>query len=232
MAENKELAKPPIGMDDGRLTVNDFESTWRLAQVYGSSSLCPKDYQNNPGNIVVAWDFGAQIGLGRGQSLASIAVINGRACLWGDAMIGLVQASGLLESHSETLEGEGESLTAVCSVKRRGEPTVHTVPFSVADAKKAGLWGKTGPWSSYPKRMLQLRARGYALRDKFADVLKGLQLAEEQRDIVETTAVSIPETVSLTRTAPAALPEASTPDPMLGESDKALDEIQTLLGSK
>lgn len=230
MAENKELAKPPIGMDNGRLTVGDFESTWRLAVVYGSSSLCPKDYQNNAANIVVAWDFGAQIGLGRGQSLASIAVINGRACLWGDAMIGLVQASGLLESHDETIEGDGEAMVATCTVKRRGEPTAHAVRFSVADAKKAGLWGKSGPWQSYPKRMLMLRARGYALRDKFADVLKGLQLAEEQRDIVETTAVSIPETVSLTAREPAALPEASTPDPMLGESDKALEEIQTLLG--
>jgi hypothetical protein len=54
--------------------------------------------------------------------------------------------------------------------------------FSVEDAKRAGLWGKQGPWSAYPKRMMQMRARGFALRDAFPDVLKGLITAEEAQD--------------------------------------------------
>jgi hypothetical protein len=57
-----------------------------------------------------------------------------------------------------------------------------TVKFSVEDAKRAGLWGKQGPWSAYPKRMMQMRARGFALRDAFPDVLKGLITAEEAED--------------------------------------------------
>ena len=60
--------------------------------------------------------------------------------------------------------------------------------FTVEDAKKAGLWGKQGPWQTAPTRMLKLRARAFALRDTFADALRGLQSAEEQRDVVETTA--------------------------------------------
>lgn len=48
--------------------------------------------------------------------------------------------------------------------------------------QKNQLWGKSGPWQQYPKRMLQMRARGFALRDKFADVLGGLISAEEARD--------------------------------------------------
>jgi hypothetical protein len=43
---------------------------------------------------------------------------------------------------------------------------------------KAGLWTKT-VWASYPKRMLKYRARAYALRDIFPDVLEGLYLKEE-----------------------------------------------------
>ncbi len=54
--------------------------------------------------------------------------------------------------------------------------------ISKEDAKKAGLWGKAGPWSQYPKRMLQMRARSFALRDKFADALSGLIMAEEAQD--------------------------------------------------
>ena len=57
--------------------------------------------------------------------------------------------------------------------------------FSEQDAKVAGLWGKSGPWKQYPKRMLQMRARGFNLRDNFADILGGLITAEEARDMPE-----------------------------------------------
>jgi hypothetical protein len=55
--------------------------------------------------------------------------------------------------------------------------------FSVADARAASLWGKAGPWKQYPQRMLQMRARGFALRDDFADLLRGVMSAGEARDI-------------------------------------------------
>jgi hypothetical protein len=66
-------------------------------------------------------------------------------------------------------------------VKRKGEPEYETT-FSVEDAKQAGLWGKPGPWTQYRKRMQQMRARGFALRDKFAHLLMGLISAEEAGD--------------------------------------------------
>lgn len=50
------------------------------------------------------------------------------------------------------------------------------------DARKAGLAGKQGPWTSYPKRMRQMRARAFALRDVFPDVLRGMPVAEELMD--------------------------------------------------
>ena len=50
------------------------------------------------------------------------------------------------------------------------------------DAKRAGLWTKAGPWQTYPRRMLQMRARSFALRDAFPDVLKGLISVEEALD--------------------------------------------------
>ena len=71
--------------------------------------------------------------------------------------------------------------TAYCKAKRRGEPEqVRT--FSDSDAKIAGLLGKQGPWMTGPKRMKQMRARGFALRDVFTDVLRGMGLAEEAMD--------------------------------------------------
>jgi hypothetical protein len=67
----------------------------------------------------------------------------------------------------------------------------------MADAKRAGLAGKSGPWSQYPERMLALRARGFALRNAFADALRGLITAEEAQDYpAAAVSVSQPEPVA------------------------------------
>ncbi|WP_460452623.1 recombinase family protein, partial [Alsobacter sp. SYSU BS001988] len=75
-------------------------------------------------------------------------------------------------------DGEA-SWTAVCQVRRKGERSWLVRSFDTADAIRARVWGKAGPWSEYPKRMLQMRARAFALRDGFPDVLGGLYLREE-----------------------------------------------------
>jgi hypothetical protein len=100
-------------------------------------------------------------------------------------MLALVRASGLLDSIKEEIIGEGDQTTAICSAWRRGEDNPIIGRFSVADAKRAQLWVKPGPWQQYPRRMLQMRARGFCLRDAFPDVLKGLYLREELEGVPE-----------------------------------------------
>ena len=51
--------------------------------------------------------------------------------------------------------------------------------FSIEQAKRAGLWGRQGPWSQYSERMLQMRARGFCVRNAFPDALKGCYIKEE-----------------------------------------------------
>ena len=164
------------------LALQSFDDAFRFSKMVASSEFAPKDFKNKPESCLLAIQHGSEVGLSPMQSLQSIAVINGRPTIWGDAAMALVQSSPACEYVREYTEGEGDNLTAVCEAKRRGYPAPTTVRFSVADAKKAGLWGKTGPWSQYPSRMLQLRARGFALRNAFADALRGLITAEEAQD--------------------------------------------------
>lgn len=162
------------------LTPSSLAEAMEFAGMMSKSSIVPKDYQNNPGNILVAIQWGMEIGLQPLQSMQSIAVINGRPSIWGDAMLALVRSSGLLEAINE----EVTDSKAVCTIKRRGEQEV-VREFSMQDAKQAGLAGKQGPWAQYPKRMLQMRARAFALRDVFPDVLRGVHVAEEAQDLGE-----------------------------------------------
>lgn len=86
-----------------------------------------------------------------------------------------------------------DSTRAVCTVWRRRAPDPTTRTFSVAQARRAGLiFNKPGPWNEYPDRMLQMRARGFALRDAFPDVLKGLRPVEELADLPPDVAPPAP----------------------------------------
>ncbi len=154
-----------------------------VAQQLASSGLVPRDYAGKPGAIYAAIDLGASVGLRPMQAVQGIANINGRPALWGDAALGVVMAHPAFESIDEddaskaAAQGFGR-----CRVIRKGSPP-YEVRFTVEMAKAAGLWGKTGPWSQYPGRMLQMRARSWAFRDRFPDALKGIAIAEEVRDV-------------------------------------------------
>lgn len=165
-----------------------FNELAQFANMAAKSQMVPAGFRNKPEDIMLAVQMGSELGLAPMQALQNVAVINNRPSVWGDALIGICRASPLCEDIAERLEGEGDNMAAICTAKRRGATTV-TVRFGVADAKKAGLWGKSGPWQQYPQRMLQMRARGFALRDAFPDLLKGLITAEEAND----TPPAIPE---------------------------------------
>ena len=154
----------------------------QFSDMLANSSMVPKAYQGKPQDILVCVQWGYEMGLAPMQALQNIAVINGKPSVYGDTALALVQASPVCEDVQEFFEDEGTpNPVAVCVAKRKNRSPV-TVRFSIEDAKRAGLWGKQGPWQAYPKRMMQMRARGFALRDAFPDVLKGLITTEEAQD--------------------------------------------------
>jgi hypothetical protein len=158
-----------------------------FSDMLANSSMVPRAYQGKPQDILVCVQWGMEMGLAPMQALQNIAVINGKPSVYGDALMALVQASPVCEDIEEFFEHEGTpNPVAVCVAKRKGRKPV-TARFSVEDAKRAGLWAKQGPWTAYPKRMMQMRARGFALRDAFPDVLKGMITAEEAQDYQEET---------------------------------------------
>lgn len=170
-----------MGGDVAAVVPANVGEMMQLADYLAKSEMIPKSYHGKPQEIVVAMMYGMELGLPPLAAVRHVAVINGRPALYGDGQLGVAMGKGMVETIREKIEGEGDQMKAVCSVKRKGmvDPVIHT--FSMADAKKAGLWNKAGPWSLYPKRMLQMRARSFALRDAFPDLLLGMS-AEESHD--------------------------------------------------
>jgi len=156
-----------------------FEECYRMAKLLAVSDMVPDSYKDKPDACCVALMQGLEVGLSPMAALQSIAVINGRPCIWGDGALAVVRASGQLAFIREFDDGA----KATCIIKRKGEAETIIRTFSQQDAEKALLARKSGPWQTYPQRMRQMRARSWALRDGFADLLKGLHVAEEAQDI-------------------------------------------------
>ncbi len=185
-----QLARAPVNpaFQSRGIVLTSFADAWKMACAVHQSGLAPTGFKSAE-SVLIAIQMGMEVGLPPMAAVRSIAVINGKPAIYGDAALALVRASGLLEEFEERIEGSGETRTAVCVVKRKGMKP-RTTRFSLADAKRAQLTGKTGPWTQYPERMLQFRARGFALRDEFGDVLQGMTTAEEVADYGAVPAVT------------------------------------------
>ena len=167
------------------LTPQNMTEAMDFAKMLAQSGMVPSNFKGKPQDCLVAMQWGFEVGLQPMQALQNIAVINGKPSIWGDAALALVRSHPDCKGVEEKLEGEGDEMRAVCTVMRaHGEMIEKTIRyFSVANAKTARLWGKQGPWTQYPERMLAQRARGFALRDAFPDALKGIITREEAEDI-------------------------------------------------
>lgn len=165
------------------LAPQNFEQAYQFATAIAASQFAPSNYRGKPDDVLIAMQMGAELGFQPMQSVQGIAVINGRPSVWGDALRALILSAPELACFEESYNEDTK--TAHCKIGRtlpNGTVAYFNGSFSESDAKTAGLWGKNGPWKSYPKRMQQWRALGFSARDSFADRLKGIQLAEEVMD--------------------------------------------------
>lgn len=190
----------------GSLNPKTITEAISLAKDIAKTDIIPDHLKDKPNDILVTIMYGSEVGLSAIQSITSIAVIRGKPSLYGDSLLGICQAHKDFIRITETFDAQTN--TATCVTERQGhEP--HITTFSQAMAERAGLWQvsamitrknfNTGqsyvtendsPWYRYPERMLQMRARGFGLRDKFADALCGVISREEAEDMRDITANS------------------------------------------
>jgi hypothetical protein len=209
----KDLAGTRLPANNGliRLQPTTFPELIQLAKILAVSDIVPKDLRGKEANVLLVLMFGNEIGITAAQALQNVMVVNGRPCLWGDAVMGLVLASSVYEDSKD--EFNEQTMTATFRSKRKGKDWVVRT-FSMLDAAKAKLDKKEGPWQEYPKRMLFHRARSWALRDSFADVLKGFRYYEEERDTINMEKTGEREYAMPTeKTAAAAAPIETTAAP-------------------
>lgn len=180
-----------------------------IATLIASSDLVPKDFKGKPANVLLAWEMSQVLGIPPIQGIRNIAVINGRASIWGELGTAIVRNHALTEYLiMSTPEDVKKNSRAWTRLKRKDQEQVIEYSFSIEDAKTAKLWGNQGPWTQYPYWMLQMRANSFCFKLGASDMLGGMAIAEESGDIIELREAKDKVYEMPKKTAPAAAVDA------------------------
>lgn len=201
-----ELARASVGMNEHGIQLRSMDDLARWCDTVAKSGLAPSGL-DTPAKVAVAVQTGLEAGLTPMAALRSVVVVNGRPSWYGEAALSLIRRSKVCSRGPEVgVEGEGESRAGFCRFTRDGQP--FETRFTVADAKRARLWGKAGPWTAAPDDMLLWRAVSRAGKRYFSDVLMGLTVDREVADYADAP--------------PATLKDAAPPtesDPLFADAD-------------
>jgi hypothetical protein len=182
--------------------MQSLEKAMEFCDKMVQSRVLPKHYYNDNGSpkqessgmLLVVLQMGKEIGMTQMQAIQQIIPVNGLMSVKGDGAKALIMASGKCAAWKEVEEGEGDNRRVTIYSKRKDNGEEISRSFSVEDAKRAGLWIdmdavkrnerlKYSPWFKYGPRMLRYRALGFIARDLYSDVLQGIYVEEEARDI-------------------------------------------------
>lgn len=209
------MVRIQVDQETGLAVPKSMEDQVAMAAWAVKSGLLPPSI-DTPAKAWMVMQRGKELGFPGLTAFEFLYVVNGRVRLTPDGAKAKALASALLVDYQEAVIGDGDSMLARVTIRRKGVPTAIVAEFSVEDAKKAGLWGKVGrsgqpsAWVTYPKRMLLARARGFAFADAFRDIVGGLQVRE-------VTDLDPGEAGPSEPVRKAAIPPPPTPDPLLDE---------------
>lgn len=191
----------------------NMDEVKRMAQWAAVGGMAPKSLTENK-NVeqataacAIAIMAGAELGLTPMMALRSYAVVNGRPTLWGDGLIAVVMKSPMYKQGSLRRGYDEKAKLGWCEAERT-DGSKWREEFTEAQAKKANLLSKKGPWQEYPDVMMTRRAISKCLNFLFADVLGGFVTEDEAYYSYETVDVT-PRQVAATQDAPE-IPETTS----------------------
>lgn len=154
-----------------------FDLLLRQADVLARSTILPAAYRGKSNDIIAAGLAGRVFGWDVMTSLNNYHVIEGKASLRPEAMLGLVRRHG----HSVKIEltNTEDGRTAIAVGERVDNGDTHEAIFSEVDAKNAGLANKKN-WNQYLDAMLTWRAVSALCRVLFPDVVMGAGYVAEE----------------------------------------------------
>lgn len=194
-AEDRQRPLPPnpvnpmIG-EDGVLLSQTFNEEWKIASMMASSEMVPDHFRGKPAAVMMAMQTARSRGLNPLTAIQSMANIFGRTQGYGELPLAETFASKKLKFFKEFwIDKDGSAIDesdiktpvfgCVTIAEAHDSPQGRVMRiFTMEDAKTAGLLEdpKRKTWRQYWKRMLQMRSRGWCLKDTVPEVTAGIEM--------------------------------------------------------
>lgn len=146
------------------------------AKVVSVGSLLPREYQNNPANVLIAVGLGSSMGLSPAESLYRITVIQGKPTASAELIAANVRKAG----HKLRVKVTENPPSATCTIIRADDPDEPTtVTRDMAWASAMGLTGKDN-YKKQPSTMLAWRAISACARLACPEALYGVTYTPDE----------------------------------------------------
>lgn len=189
----------PLTDENGLLVGSNFEEQWKIASLMASSEMVPDNFRNKPAAVLMAMQTAKSRGINPLTAIQQMANLFGRTINFGELPLGEAIESGKLKYFEEfwidkdgkridDLDIKAKVFGCVTIAEAHNSPQGRVVRvFTLDDASQANLLddAKRKTWRQYTKRMLQMRSRGWALKDCVPSVTSGLSMPEYEEHAEE-----------------------------------------------
>jgi hypothetical protein len=175
-----------------------------LANKIAGTEFTPKGLRGKAPAVAAAILTGRELGLGPMASLRGLQVIDGSV-----SMTAQMMAARIFAAHHKVEWLESTDKAAEIRITRGDGLGEAVGRFTIADAQRAGLAGKTN-WQRYPRAMLRARALTECAGMICSDVILGLDAVDAPQD---GPAASVSTVVQLVPAGPGAGLEPATAEP-------------------
>lgn len=166
-------------------TSDNFTMAFQMAKALASSTIVPRDYQNNASNCLIAIEQAQRLGVSPMMVMQNLYVIQGRPSWSSKFLIAAINNSGKFDMElqfDEKNDAEGKPYSCLCWTQKNGR-RVEGMEVNMDMAKAEGWLSKNGSkWRTMPKLMLRYRAASFFSSLNCPELTLGLYTQEEATD--------------------------------------------------
>ena len=181
--------------DLAEVEAKQFELAQRKAMIYAKSTLVPKAYQNNVGNVLIAQNMARRLGADVLMVMQNLYIVHGNPAWSAKFNIACFNSCGKYTAIQYRMNEAKTECVAHCIELATGE-VIEGVTVSLGMAKAEG-WTKNPKYKSMPELMLRYRAATFLIRTTAPEITMGLQTIDEINDVQTVQGAVIPKTTNL-----------------------------------
>lgn len=197
MGKNELSAMPAGGAmqktQGGALSVfsdsQSFNTALRMSQCLASSTVVPREYQNNVGNCMIAIEMASRINTSPMMVMQNLYIVNGRPAWSSQWIIAMINSSRRYKTELQFEFGKAKEdggLSCRAWAEDWSGHKVYGPKITMAMANQEGWTSKNGSkWKTMPDVMIQYRAASFFGRMNCPDMIMGIYSSDEVLDMGE-----------------------------------------------